>query len=98
MRIVHQPFLLAMVYFALLSTVTAILEFPLTWYGSFVVPHEFALTHQSFAAWLADFGKAFGVGVIVAAPIVALAMLAIRLFRGWWIVLWLLALPRPLLV
>jgi STE24 endopeptidase len=93
MRVVKQPFLLTIVYFSLLSIVTAILEFPLTYYGSFVVPHEFALTHQSFGGWLADFGKAFGVSVIIGAPIAALAMLAIRLFRRWWIVLWLGTIP-----
>jgi STE24 endopeptidase len=97
-RIGRKPFFIAMVYFALLSAVTAILELPLSYYAGFAVPHEFALTHQTFAGWLLDFLKAFAVNIAVGAPVAALALLAIRLFpRRWWIPLWLGTLPLAII-
>src|SRR5258708_24411574 len=41
LRIVRRPFPMSMVYFALLSTVTAVLEFPLSYYCGFFVSHHF---------------------------------------------------------
>src|SRR4051794_37094036 len=39
---------IAMAYFVLLTLVIEAFDFPLTLYGSFIVPHQFALTHQTF--------------------------------------------------
>ncbi len=82
-RRVRWPFVAAMLYFVLLSLITTVMEFPLDFYGSFVVPHQFDLTNQSFAAWLGDFA--------------ALALLGIRRIRRWWLVLWLGSIPLILL-
>lgn len=96
-RYVRWPFVAAMFYFVLLSLVTTVMEFPLDLYGSFIVPHQFDLTNQSFAAWLGDFGKALGVNLGIGAPIAALALLGIRRIRRWWLVLWLGSIPLILL-
>src|SRR5882762_4414429 len=88
-RIARKRFVIAMIYFALLTLVIIAMELPLTFYQGFVVPHQFDLTNQTFASWLADFGKAVIVDIVIAAPIAALALTAIHLFRRWWIVLWL---------
>jgi len=96
-RYVRWPFVAAMLYFVLLSLVTTVMTFPLDFYGGFMVPHQFDLTNQSFAAWLGDFGKAFGVNLIIGAPIAALALLGIRKIRRWWLVLWLGSIPLILL-
>ncbi|MCU1245701.1 MAG: family peptidase [Acidobacteria bacterium] len=92
-RVGRKPFIVAMIFFALLSTVTALFEFPLSYYSGFVVPHQFALTHQTLGNWLLDFAKAFAVNIAIGAPVVALTLFAIRRFRRWWIVLWLGSLP-----
>jgi len=92
-RIAKWPFVIAMVYFALLSVVTTLLEFPLSFYASFIVPHQFDLTNQTFASWLGDFGKGFAVDVLIGAFIAALALLGIRRVRRWWLVLWLGSIP-----
>lgn len=94
---VRWPFVAAMLYFALFSLITALLTFPLDFYGGFVVPHQFDLTNQSFAGWLGDSAKAFGVNVVIGSPIAALALLGIRRIRRWWLVLWLGSVPLILL-
>ena len=90
-------FVIAMIYFALLSVVTTIFEFPLSFYAGFIVPHQFNLTHQTFAAWLGDFGKGFGVDVIIGSFLAALALLAIRRVRNWWLPMWLGTIPLIIL-
>ena len=96
-RHVRWPFVAAMLYFVLLALVTTALTFPLDFYGSFVVPHQFDLTNQSVAGWLGDFGKGVGVNLVIGAPIAALALLGIRRIRRWWLVLWLGSIPLILL-
>lgn len=96
-RITRQQLVLAMLYFVLLSAVMALLEFPLTYYAGFVVPHEFALTHQTFAGWFGDEAKAFAVNIAIGAPIAALALFAMRRFKRWWLVLWLGTIPVTLI-
>ncbi len=90
---VRWSFIASMLYFALLTVVTSALEFPLTLYGDFIVPHQFALTHQTFLSWLGDFGKAMAVDMILGGFVAALALLGIQLFKRWWVVLWLGSIP-----
>ncbi len=92
-RAVRWPFVVTMIYFALLSLITTAIEFPLSFYEGFIVPHQFDLTNQSFASWIGDFGKAIGVDLLIGSFLAALALLAIRLVRRWWIVLWLGSIP-----
>ncbi|MEA2238672.1 MAG: endopeptidase [Thermoanaerobaculia bacterium] len=96
-RIGRWPFVAAMLYFVLLSLLTTAFSFPLDFYGSFIVPHQFDLTNQTFAGWFGDFAKGLGVNLVIGAPIAALALLGIRLIRRWWLVLWLGSIPLILL-
>jgi STE24 endopeptidase len=92
-RMARKRFLTGMVYFALLTLVTTLLELPLTIYGDYVVPHQFDLSDQSFAAWLGDFGKELLVSIVLGSLVAALALFAIQRFRRWWVVLWLGSVP-----
>ena len=96
-RHVRWPFVAAMLYFVFLSLVTAILTFPLDLYGGFIVPHQFDLTNQSFAAWMGDFGKALAVNIVIFTPIAAVALILIRRIRHWWLALWIGSIPLILL-
>jgi len=97
LRVAKWQFVVTMVYFALLSLIITAMEFPLSFYGGFVVPHQFDLTNQSFASWIGDFAKAVGVDLLIGSFIAGLALLAIRLVRRWWIVLWLGSIPLIIL-
>jgi Zn-dependent protease with chaperone function len=87
-RIARKRFIAAFVYYVLFAVVTTIIEFPLEYYGGFYVPHQFDLTHQTFASWMGDFGKGWGVNVVIGGFLVALAFVAIRKMKRWWIALW----------
>lgn len=92
-RWLRRPFTAGMLYFALLTGVTTLLEYPLSLIGGFLVPHAFGLTDQSFAAWMLDFGKAFLVNVAIGSLLAAGVLAGIRRVRRWWVVLWLGSIP-----
>ena len=97
-RITKKPFLVAMIYIAILTVVVAIIDFPLAYYSGFVVPHQFDLTDQTFGAWMTDHVKELGVGLVIGAVVGALALLAIRRFKRWWLALWIGSIPLILLM
>ncbi|HEU4886246.1 MAG TPA: M48 family metallopeptidase [Thermoanaerobaculia bacterium] len=97
-RATKRPFLLAMLYIALLTLAVAVLEFPLSYYAGFVVPHQFELTEQSFGSWMGDMLKGLAVSIAIGSVIGALALLAIRRFRRWWVVLWMATVPLIILM
>ncbi|HYM60244.1 MAG TPA: M48 family metallopeptidase [Thermoanaerobaculia bacterium] len=92
-RMVRRPFVLAMIYFALYLVASAILEFPLTYYADYVVPHKFNLTTQSFGSWMSDMGKGLGVSLILGSLLTALALWGIRSVKRWWLALWIGSIP-----
>src|SRR5205823_11620671 len=96
-RVSKWRFVTAVIYFALFSLITTAFEFPLAFYAGFVVPHQFALTHQTFASWMTDFAKGIGVDIVIGAFIVALALMCMRRVRRWWIILWLGSIPLIIL-
>jgi Zn-dependent protease with chaperone function len=97
-RVTKKPFVLAMLYIALFTVAVAVLEFPLAYYGGFMVPHQFDLTDQSFGSWMGDMLKGLAVNLAIGSVIGALALLAIRKIRRWWVVLWLATVPLIILV
>src|SRR5262245_58107492 len=64
-RAASKKFLAAMLYFVLFTLVLTVIEYPLSFYAGYVVPHQFDLTNQSFAGWMGDFGKALGVNLVI---------------------------------
>ncbi len=97
-RVTKRPFALAMVYIALFTVATAVMEFPLTYYSDFVVPHQFDLSDQTFASWLVDMLKGMAVAMGIGSVVGAAALLAIRRVRRWWVVLWLVSVPLILTI
>ncbi len=98
LRMARRRFVAAMLYIALLITALSLVEFPLLVYGDFVVPHEFALTDQSFAAWLFDALKSFGVALAIVCPLGALAWRALTKYKRWWLALWVASVPLSLVM
>lgn len=92
-RLTRRRFVAAMLYILFFAVALAVLEFPLTYYADFYVPHQFDLSNQSFASWLLDQTKAFAVTVAILAPLGALALQGMRRIKRWWVVLWLASIP-----
>lgn len=92
-RVTQRPFVRDMLYVVMLIVALGLLTFPLTYYGDFVVPHQFALTDQTFGAWMGEMLKGLGIALALFAPIGALALVAVRNVRRWWLVLWACSIP-----
>lgn len=89
----RKPFLRAVVYVALLTIVLSVIEFPLSYYSGFVVPHQFDLSNQFLIEWFVEWGKEAGVTVLLASIIGALVLVMIAKYRRWWLRVWFLSIP-----
>jgi Zn-dependent protease with chaperone function len=98
LRATKKPFVVAMLTVALFVLATTLLELPLTYYADFVVPHQFDLSDQSLGSWLLDGAKGLAVSLVLSAVVGALALLAMRRVRRWWLALWLGSIPLILLM
>ena len=92
-RVTPRPFLAAMIAIALFLCASAALDFPLAYYAGFHVPHQFQLSNQSFGSWMTDMLKGLAVNLAILMPLGALALLAMRRVRRWWLALWLGSIP-----
>jgi STE24 endopeptidase len=92
-RITKRPFLAAMIAIAFFICALAILDFPLAYYSGFHVPHQFGLSDQSFSSWMVDMLKGLAVNLAILMPLGALALLAMRRVKHWWLALWLGSIP-----
>ncbi|MFP5247569.1 MAG: M48 family metallopeptidase [Thermoanaerobaculia bacterium] len=97
-RITKRPFLLAMLYLVFFILATALLDFPLTYYSGFVVPHQFELSDQSFGSWMLDQLKGLAVGLVIGTIVGAFALLGIRKVKNWWFALWAASVPLIILM
>lgn len=92
-RVTRKPFLAAMIAIALFIFALAILDFPLAYYSGFHVPHQFGLSSQSLGSWMVDMIKGLAVNLVILVPLGALALLAMRRMKQWWLALWLGSIP-----
>ena len=92
-RVTKKPFLVAMMTIGMLIVALAILDFPLAYYSGFHVPHQFDLKDQSLGSWMGDMLKGLAVNLAIMMPLGALALLAMRRVKRWWLALWLGSIP-----
>ena len=79
----------AAIYFVGLMVVYGILSAPLSYYSSFVLPHRYGLSIQTFGGWLGDTAKAWILGLIAGTGIVAAAYWFLSSFPAtWWLLTW----------
>jgi STE24 endopeptidase len=85
-----------LVYLTLYSALAWVLTFPLSWYSGFALEHQFGLSTQNFAGWLADElkGQAVLIAFVGVLPLLALAYRAMEKSpRRWWLWFALATLP-----
>jgi STE24 endopeptidase len=95
-RISKRPYVIAIIYVIFFTLVTAVIDLPFSYYAGFVVPHQFHLTHQTFGAWLGDEAKALMIGMVFGVIVIPIALLLIRRYKRWWLVLWFASIPLSL--
>ena len=81
-----QPLGVIALYFVAFSIVYGLLDFPLSYYGGYVLPHRYGLSTQSLRGWLADQAKGavLGLGIgLVAMEVMYYLLRAFPLI--WWL-------------
>jgi STE24 endopeptidase len=97
-RWAKRPFWQGAIYIVLFILATTIIDFPLSYYSGFHVPHQFELTEQSFGSWMGDQAKGLAVGLAILPLLGAWALHGIRRVKNWWIALWLVSIPIIILI
>ena len=85
-RIGRNWFFTIVVYFALFTAVTTIIDLPLSYYTEFVRQHAYGLSNQTFGKWFGDTLKSLAVACIVGALVMWVPYLLLRKSpRRWWL-------------
>jgi STE24 endopeptidase len=85
-RIGRNWFFTIVVYFALFTIVTTIVDLPLSYYAEFVREHAYGLSNQTFGKWFGDTLKSLAVACIVGALVMWVPYLLLRKSpRRWWL-------------
>jgi len=93
-RRTKKPWSRLAVYYALLTLVLGLAQFPLAWYDGFWRERAYGLSAQNFGAWLADWFKGEGVSFALTVPLIMLALWLIRRSpRRWPLWLWAACVP-----
>lgn len=77
-------FALTTFYILLFFALLEVLNFPFTYYRSFVVEHRFGLSTETFGKWFADLLKGNLVSFLLSVLLIPLAYWVIRKVRRWW--------------
>jgi Zn-dependent protease with chaperone function len=84
----------AWIYYPLFTLAYGALTLPLSFYSSYLLPHQYGLSNQSLSGWIADGAKELGISAVVAPPVVAFLYCTIRRSpRRWWLGFWLASIP-----
>jgi STE24 endopeptidase len=85
-RIGRNWFFTIVVYFALFTVVTTIVDLPLSYYTEYVREHAYGLSNQTFGKWFGDTLKSLAVTCIVGALVMWVPYLLLRKSpRRWWL-------------
>ena len=74
------------IYWVQFVVLVSIVLFPLTAYEGFFREHKYALSNQTFGAWMRDQAIGLAVGAVLGAALVALLFGLVRqLGKNWWV-------------
>jgi len=79
-------FFTLVLYGAMFSLLTWIVDLPLAYYSGFVREHAYGLSNQSFGKWFGDSAKGLGIGIFLIAITLWIPYLLLRKSpRRWWL-------------
>jgi len=80
-----RTWLVPLFYTAQFFVLNTLIQFPLTAYTGFFREHQYGMSNLTFAGWLADEGKDFGLSFILSLGSILLYAVLRRVGRSWWI-------------
>ena len=63
---------------------SALLDFPLSFYSGYILPHRFGQSNQDLKGWVTDELKGAAISAPLGLILLELVYLALRLTGGWW--------------
>jgi STE24 endopeptidase len=80
------PWVSVLIYMLVIGTIFKLIEFPLSVYSGYVIEHRFALSRQTFRAWLSDYFKSLALGAFLGVAGAELIYFFLRSYPDqWWI-------------
>jgi Zn-dependent protease with chaperone function len=93
-RISSRWFLVIALYFVFFSLITFVIDFPLSYYTSYVRPHSYDLSNQTFGKWFGDELKSLLIGTLAGVLLLWLPLRGIKRWpRYWWLIVGVASLP-----
>jgi STE24 endopeptidase len=84
--ITTQHLIVIALYFVFFSIIYGLLDFPLGYYGGYVLPHRYGLSTQSLRGWLADQAKSAALGLGIGLVAMEVMYYLLRAFPSiWWL-------------
>jgi STE24 endopeptidase len=81
-----NPWLLVALYAAIFGGIYMLLDLPLTYYESFVLPHRFDISNETLGGWISDQVKGLAVGGVLGGLIFEIIYAVLRAAPGtWWL-------------
>ncbi len=84
--LMQNDWFLVPVFVLIFSAFSTLLEFPLNYYGGFVLPHRFDQSNQTLNDWLVDQLKGLAISLPIGLILLELLYLALRVSGSlWWL-------------
>jgi len=84
--VTSQPLVVIALYFVAFSIIYGLLDFPLSYYGGYVLPHRYGLSIQSLRGWLADQAKGAALGLGIGLVAMEVMYYLLGAFPSiWWL-------------
>ena len=81
-----HPLVVIALYFLAFSIAYGLLNFPLSYYGGYVLPHRYGLSTQSLKGWLADQAKSAALSLSIGLVAMEVMYYLLRAFPSiWWL-------------
>lgn len=98
-RLGRRWFFVIVIYFALFSVVTWLIDFPVSYYEGFVREHAYGLSNQTFGKWFGDEIKSLLLGMLGGALFLWVPYLLLKKSpQRWWLYTGLLMIPFLILM
>ena len=84
--ITSSPYLALLLFAVIFGFLNSVITFPLKIYSGYILEHRFALSNQSFPAWLWDGVKGLLVGAVIGTPVLLIFYFFLRTYEtNWWL-------------
>lgn len=98
-RIGRKWFFIIGVYYFLYLTITTLIDFPIAYYSGYIRPHDYGLSNQTFARWIGNFAKGYGLDLLGGFLFLWIPYLLLKKSpTRWWLYSGILSIPFAFLM